>query len=171
MPLSKYCLFAFLLLGCTAIPQAQEIKWMTWEEAALANEKQPKKIFVDVYTDWCGWCKKMDVTTFKDPAIVEVMNKYFYAVKLNAEQKESIVWQKEEFKWMPGGRNGANRLAYELLEGQFSFPSFVMLDGEFKRIAVSPGYKMADGLLKELRFAAEEHYKSTSWQDYMTKSK
>lgn len=168
MSLLKYCLFVTFLVAYS-MTEAQDIKWMTWEEAVAANEKAPKKIFVDVYTDWCGWCKKMDVSTFKEPAVVAMMNKNFYAVKLNAEQKETIIWQNEEFQWLPGGRGGANRLAYELLEGQFSFPSFVMMDSEFKRIAISPGYKQGEALLKELRFAAEEHYKTGSWQDYMSK--
>ncbi len=170
MTLLKYCLFA-LLLVFAAGAHAQEIKWLTWEQAVDANKKEPRKIFVDVYTDWCGWCKKMDVTTFVEPAVVEIMSKSFYAVKLNAEQKETIVWDGQNYEWIAGGRNGANRLAYELLEGQFSFPTFVMLDSEFSRIAISPGYKQGDALNKELKFAAEEHYKTTSWQDYLNKSK
>ena len=170
MTLLKYCLFSLLFTMC-AVVQAQEIKWMTWEQAAAANAKEPRKIFVDVYTDWCGWCKKMDVTTFVDPVVVEIINKNFYAVKLNAEQKEPIEWQGEKYEWFAGGRNGAHKLAYDLLDGQFSFPTFVMLDSEYKRIAISPGYKLGDALNKELKYAAEEHYKTTSWQDFMNKTK
>lgn len=169
MSLSKFCLFA-LLLACSYTLEAQEIKWMTWEQAAAANEKQPKKIFVDLYTDWCGWCKRMDATTFKDPAIVALMNEKFYAVKLNAEQKESIMWKGQEFKWMAGGRGGYNKLAYDLVDGRLSFPTFVMLDGAYARIAISPGYKVGEPFLKELKFAAEEHYKTTSWEAYISKS-
>ena len=169
MSLSKFCFLAlFVLVTYTA--QSQEINWMTWEQAAVANEKQPKKIFVDVYTDWCGWCKRMDATTFKDPAVIALMNEEFYAVKLNAEQKESIIWKNEEFKWMAGGRNGYHTLAYSLLDGKLSFPSFVMLDGNFSRIAISPGYKTGEGFIKELKFASEEHYKITSWEQYFSKS-
>ena len=160
-----------LLLVFCIRSEAQEIHWMTWEQAAEANAKKPKKIFVDVYTDWCGWCKKMDAGTFKDPAIVAALTKDFYAVKLNAEQKETIVWQNQEFKWFPGGKNGAHKLAYELLDGRFSFPTFVMLNSAYQRIAISPGYKDGSALLKELRFASEEHYKDTTWEDYMAKSK
>lgn len=167
MSLSKYCLFTLLLLTSFSI-QAQEIKWMTWEQAAEANEKEPKKVFVDLYTDWCGWCKKMDATTFKDPAVIEAMNKDFYAVKLNAEQKESIMWKGQEFKWVSGGRSGVNMLAYELLDGKLSYPSFVLLDGVYARIAISPGYKQPEALLKELRYAAGEHYKTTKWEDFMS---
>ena len=167
-------LFKYLVLPCLFIVsnnvQAQEINWMSWEEAAAANAKEPKKIFVDVYTDWCGWCKRMDATTFKDPAVASLMNEKFYAVKLNAEQKESIYWRDEEFKWTPGGRSGYHKLAYDLLDGRLSYPSFVMLDAGYSRIAISPGYKGSEALLKELKFAAEEHYKTTTWQQYISKT-
>ena len=62
------------------------------------------------------------------------------------------------------------KLAYDLLDGKLSFPSFVMLDGAYSRIAISPGYKTGDAFVKELRFAAEEHYKTTTWQDYLLKT-
>ena len=170
MSLLKYC-FAGCLLMVAFNLQAQDITWMSWEQAVAANAKQPKKIFVDVYTDWCGWCKRMDITTFKDPAVVTLMNDKFYAVKLNAEQKESIFWRDTEFKWTAGGRGGMNKLAFDILDGKMSFPSFVMLDEEFNRIVISPGYKESAAMLKEMKFAAEEHYKNTSWPEYQAKSK
>ena len=72
-------------------PQGEiKVKWMSWEEAVQANKKNPKKIFIDVYTDWCGWCKKMDKTTLSNPKIVKELNANFYSVKFDAEQKESI---------------------------------------------------------------------------------
>jgi thioredoxin-related protein len=169
MSLLKYCL-STLILFFAIHAGAQEINWMTWEEAAAANSKQPKKIFVDLYTDWCGWCKKMDATTFKDPSVVSLINNSFYAVKLNAEQKESIMWNGEEFKWYPGGRDGVNKLAYDLVDGQLSYPTYVLLDQEYSRILISPGYKAGDVLIKELKFAAEDHYKNTSWEAYKSKS-
>ena len=97
MSLLKYCL-ATGLLFVTLQLSSQEVKWMSWEEAAAANDKQPKKIFVDVYTNWCGWCKKMDASTFKEADVVKILNEKFYPVKLNAEQKESIFWRDVEFK-------------------------------------------------------------------------
>src|SRR5688500_46387 len=167
MSLSKYLLFT-LLLVCSYTLQAQDIKWMTWEEAAAANEKQPRKIFVDLYTDWCGWCKKMDATTFKDPGVVALMNEKFYAVKLNAEQKDTIKWAGFDWVWMPGGRSGYHKLAYELLDGRLSFPSFVTLDEGFKRISISPGFKVPEPFIKELKYASDEHYKTTAWEAYLS---
>jgi thioredoxin-related protein len=167
-------LFRYFLLACfflsTLSVSSQEINWMTWEEAVIANEKQPKKIFIDLYTHWCGWCKRMDATTFQDPAVIKMLNTSFYAVKFNAEQKESIFWKGEEFKWFPGGRDGVNKLAYDLVDGKLSYPTFVLLDPEFSRIMISPGYKAGDVLMVELRFAAENHYKNTSWDVFKAKS-
>jgi thioredoxin-related protein len=169
MAFRAYCLSVAFLFFAT-LASAQEIRWMSWEDAAAANAVKPKKLFVDVYTSWCGWCKKMDATTFADPGVVNYINEHFYAVKLNAEQKESIHWNGQEFKWYPGGRDGVNKLAYDLLDGQLSYPTYVIMDPEFARILISPGYMDAPTLMKELRFAAEDHYKNTSWEDFKAKS-
>ena len=169
MSLLKYSLSALLLVISLTV-NSQEIKWMTWEAAAAANEKQPKKIFVDIYTEWCGWCKKMDATTFKDPSVVSQLNANFYAIKLNAEQKESIMWNGQEFKWYPSGRDGVNRLAHDLVDGKLSYPTYIIMDSEFSRILISPGYMGVPDLMKELRFASENHYKTTSWEAFKAKS-
>ena len=63
---------------------------MSWEEAQAKNKSEPKKIIVDVYTQWCGWCKKMDKTTWEEPGISTYVNKNFYAVKFDAETKSDI---------------------------------------------------------------------------------
>jgi len=165
MSLLKYSLSALLLVISLTV-NSQEIKWMTWEAAAAANEKQPKKIFVDIYTEWCGWCKKMDATTFKDPSVVSQLNANFYAIKLNAEQKESIMWNGQEFKWYPSGRDGVNRLAHDLVDGKLSYPTYIIMDSEFSRILISPGYMGVPDLMKELRFASENHYQTTSWASF-----
>ncbi|MBX2816085.1 MAG: DUF255 domain-containing protein, partial [Saprospiraceae bacterium] len=143
--MQKRILFLFLAIAISSVTMAQKqlatadqaaqdkIEWKSWEEAAAANAEDPRKILVDVYTDWCGWCKVMDRKTFTDPDIVSYINDNFHAVKLNAEQKEPITWQGYEFKWVAGGRNGVHTLAYSLLDKQMSYPQFVLLDEEYKR--------------------------------------
>ena len=142
------------------------IQWMTWQEAADMAKTEPKKVFVDIYTDWCGWCKRMDATTFQDPAVIQYMNENFYAVKFNAEMKDEIQFNNHTFKWVQAGRNGIHTLAYSLLEGKMSYPSFVTLNESFDRIAIMPGYKQPEQLLRELKFAADEVYKDKSWDEY-----
>ncbi|MBK8564236.1 MAG: DUF255 domain-containing protein [Saprospiraceae bacterium] len=142
------------------------INWMTWDEAIKANEKAPKKIFIDFYTNWCGWCKRMDATTFADPSVAEYINKNYYAVKFNAEQKEDIVFQGTTFSFKRSDRGGVHTLAFELLDGRLGYPSYVYLQPNYERILISPGYKDVPMLQKELKFVAEEHYKTTTWEQF-----
>ncbi len=118
--------------------QAQEIKWMSWEQAMEANQKAPKKIFVDVYTDWCGWCKVMDRNTFSDSGVTAYINKNFYPVKLNAEQKKDIIWNNTTFRYRPEYKS--HDLAISLLDGQMSYPSYVILDEKIARLKIIKGY-------------------------------
>ena len=68
---------------------AEKVQWMSFEEAVAKNKLEPKKIFVDVYTDWCGWCKKMDAGTFNNPVVAKYLNEKYYNVKLDAEGQGS----------------------------------------------------------------------------------
>jgi thioredoxin-related protein len=152
------------------LSETEELVWHSWEEAVELAKKDKKKILVDVYTDWCGWCKRMDKATFTNEDIITYLNKHFYAVKLDAEQKEDIIFDGYTFKFKPQGRRGAHELAIQLLDGRMSYPSLVYLTGDFEIISRSPGYKAPDALLKELTYIGGEHYTNTSWQDY-SKSK
>lgn len=144
-----------------------ELKWYTWEEAVALNATRPKKIFVDVYTDWCGWCKRMDKATFNDPKVAAYLTEHFYPVKLNAEQKADIKFAGETFKFVDTGNGrGVHTLAYSLLDGQMQYPTVVYVNEKYERIMISPGYKEPLDMMKELRFAAEEHYNKTTWEQY-----
>lgn len=153
------------------VPAATSLKWYTWEEAAVLQKTKPKKIFVDVFTDWCGWCKRMDQSTFSDPKVAAYLAANYYPVKLNAEQKADIQFNGETFKYIANdnGRGGIHTLAYALLDGKMGYPSMVYLNEKYERIMVSPGYKEAGDILKELKFAAEDKYKETSWEEYKDK--
>ena len=69
---------------------AQTIEWMSFEEALEAQKKNPKKMIIDVYTDWCGPCKLMDKKTFQNPDVATYISEHYYAVKFNAEGQEII---------------------------------------------------------------------------------
>ena len=160
--------FLVVISGNIAQNTSAAIKWMSWEEATALNQSTPKKMLVDVYTDWCGWCKKMDKSTFIDPAVVAYVNEHFYAVKLNAEQRANINFNSEVFKFVPSetGRGGTHELAVALLDGRMGYPTIVYLNEKFERIMISPGFKEPADIIKELKFAAEEHYSKTTWDQY-----
>lgn len=163
--------FAFILVpqnvSKTSAAAADEIKWYTWDEALKLAEKNPKKIFIDVYTDWCGWCKRMDQTTFKDAAVVKFMNDNFYSVKFNAEQKEEIKYKDHTFKFFPSGARGVHELAYSLLDGQLGYPAYVYLDEKQNRITISPGYKPADKFLKEIKYIGGGYYEKKTYEEFL----
>src|SRR6187455_2873333 len=92
-----------LVTSMSGIPEASEggsVKWMTFEEALQKSKKEKRPVFIDVYTDWCGWCKVMDKNTFNDPQVSKLLNEKFYAVKFNAEQTEDVVFQGTTFKFV-----------------------------------------------------------------------
>ncbi len=148
-------------------PAATTINWMTWDEAVARSKKdeKPKKIFIDFTTDWCGWCKKMDQTTFLNPSVVAYMNQYYYAVKFDAECMDTIVFNGTTFMnsdptfKKTGARGKVHILAYSLLEGQLSYPSYTILDENFQRLHIIKGYKQPEPLLGNLIFFAGEEFK------------
>lgn len=149
------------------------VKWMTWEQAVEANKTKKKKIFVDVFTDWCGWCKVMDKNTFPDPEVAKILNEDFYAVKFNAEQTADVVFNNVTFKYIDGGGGrGVHQLAAALLNNQLSYPNFVFLDEEFKIIPVFPGYQSLPGYRKPqefhifLTYVSDEIYKKMGIEDF-----
>jgi thioredoxin-related protein len=144
--------------------KAEKIQWLTIEQAAARMEKEPRKIVIDVYTDWCGWCKKMDKSTFTDPKVVELVNKHFYPVKLNAEGKEPITLRGQTFKYKDEYRS--HELAVALLQGQMSYPTTVYLDEKMNMLAPVPGYLDAKTFSKILSYFGENHHKSMNFQEY-----
>ena len=87
-----------------------ELKWMSIEEAEIACKKQPRKIFIDVYTDWCGWCKKMDKSTFRDSLVLKYASEKYYAVKMNAETRDNVIFRDKLFKFNEGMRRRADQI-------------------------------------------------------------
>lgn len=126
------------------------LNWYTMEDLEKMKNVKGKKVLVDMYTSWCGWCKVMDKKTFTDPKIIEHLNKNFVLVKFNAEQKEPITFKGRTYEWIGGGRKGVNTLAVKLMSGRLSYPTLVYLDDNFEVITASPGYKTPEQLIGEL---------------------
>src|SRR6478609_1156618 len=88
---------SFSLFGQTAstktlISDESPVKWLTFEQAVEKSKTEKRKIFIDVFTDWCGWCKVMDKNTFSEPNVAKLLNEEFYPVKFDAEQTEDAVF-------------------------------------------------------------------------------
>lgn len=150
----KKILIVFVLLLTTVVTRAQEIKWMTFDEAIAMQKKNPKPIFMDVYTDWCGPCKMLDKNTFQTKEFSEFINANYYAVKFNGEGNTVVNYKGKKYS-NPGydpnrtGRNSMHEFTGFLkVEG---YPSMYVLDksGEIAKVIV--GYYQTEQLLAELK--------------------
>jgi thiol:disulfide interchange protein len=124
------------LAGCTrtgsghAAAGASSVAWERDLTVALGRaDNEGKVVMVDFYTDWCGWCKKLDETTLADPAVQSTL-KRMVAVKLDAER---------------GGRRDAARYNVE------GFPTVLFLNSKGVEVGRIPGYLPPAEFLEELR--------------------
>ncbi|TLV00216.1 thioredoxin family protein [Dyadobacter luticola] len=149
---------------------AEQIQWMSIEEAYAKIQKEPRKVLIDLYTDWCGWCKVMDRETFKDKAVIDYVNKKYYAVKLDAEQKEAIKLGNQNFKYLAQGGRGINEIALALTNNQPSYPTTVFLDDQFNMIQPLPGYLKAKEFHQIITFIGEDYHKKEAFETYKAKT-
>lgn len=169
----KKLVFGVVLAGvvCTVasfrpVEKTGEVKWLTFEQAIEKSKTEKRKIFIDVYTDWCGWCKVMDKNTFSEPNVAKILNEEFYPVKFNAEQREDVVLGPTTYKFVPSGSNGYHQLAAALLNNKLSYPTVVFLDENFGMIQPVPGYQKPEEFHKMIQYIGQDHYKTITWADW-----
>jgi thioredoxin-related protein len=150
----KNILLAFFLLLSTLTIQAQEIKWLALDEALARQKKNPKPIFMEVYTDWYEPCKLLDNNTFKDPTVIDVINRNYYPVKFNAEGNSKVTYKGVTYdnpNYDPNrkGRNSGHEFIKFLQVG--GYPSMYILDKNGNVIQSIVGYKTHEELLKIIK--------------------
>ena len=145
------------------------VNWMTFEEAVEQSKIERRKIFIDVYTDWCGWCKVMDRKTFSEASIAAYLNEKYYPVKFDAEQEDEVSFNDHTFKFVPNGRRGYHELAVTLLQGKLSYPTVVFLDEDFNMIQPLPGYREPKDFHPILQYFGEDQYKVMKWDEFQAK--
>ena len=146
--------------------QAEKVKWYTLDEALKLNATAPRKILIDTYTDWCGWCKKMDAETFDHPVIAAYVNKNFYAVKFDAESSAPVQFAGHTFtnQGSGGSRKTTHQFASAL--GVTGYPTVVYFTGDLKMIGPVSGFYTAEQIEPLLHFIVNEKYMSVSLEDY-----
>ncbi len=146
----------------------EKIRWRSWDEVASLAEANPKKVIIDVYTDWCKVCKKMDHYTYESPQVVAYINDNFYAVKLDAEMSEDIVFRGKTYEYVGSKNRGYHEFAAFILGGNLRFPTTVFMNEALEVIQPLPGYLDTETMSMILSYFAEDHYKTTMWKRYAT---
>jgi thioredoxin-related protein len=158
--------FSIFFLSLTLNVTSQNINWLSFEEAIALNKKTPKTILIDIYTNWCGYCKKMDKDTYENRTIVNILNEKYYAVKLNAEQKEILTYKGKEYKYIKNGRRGYHEFAANLLRGKLSYPTTVFMNKDEQLIQQLPGYLDAKQLEPILHYFSNDQYLKYTWEEF-----
>lgn len=169
--MKKYILVNFLLLIFLFNPlfsqNEEKITWYSFEDAAKLENPDHKKIFIDIYTAWCGWCKVLDKSTFPDTTIIRLMNKYFIAVKLDAERKDTILFNNYLFvNPNPEGYRSAHQLASSLLKGRLSYPSMCFLTDSFALITTVQSYLKPTELEPILEYIGSDKYLTMTYDSF-----
>tara|TARA_B100000029_G_scaffold246422_1_gene243376 strand:+ start:167 stop:718 length:552 start_codon:yes stop_codon:yes gene_type:complete len=166
-------LFTILFIFISCQIYSQEINWVTLDQALELQKKNPKNIIMDVYTNWCGPCKLLDRNTFKNKDVSSFINKYYYAVKFNAEGDSEVNYDGRVFtnpNFQPEKtqrRNGTHQLTRYL--NVSAYPTIIFMDKNSDLITYVRGYKTPQQLELWLKLFKDEGYKSIKTQDEFNK--
>ena len=168
----RYAIVAAMLTMLPMLPGAMhvaetsqtEVKWKTLDGAMDEARRTGKKIMLDVYTDWCGWCKIMHARTYSDPEVAAYINEHFAPARLNAWEKATLWFRGYQFPYLAELK--VNQLAYQLLEGDMQYPTTVFLSKHGEVLSPVQGYIDKRKMMRILRYFAEDHYQSQSWKDF-----
>ncbi len=154
-------LLALPVFLAAAIPAraggAGEIGWLNWNQGISEAAITHRPIVVDVYTDWCGWCKRMDRDVYARDDVRDYVSRHFVPVRLNAESVEEARYEDRPYT----ERALAQRFRVS------GYPTTIFLKSDGAHIANVPGYLPAERFKLLLRYIGEDQIgRGVSWPDF-----
>jgi thioredoxin-related protein len=140
--------------------EKKELKWKNLDAGITEAKKTKKKILMDIYTDWCVWCKKLDKEVYTDEKVAGYLDSHYVLVKLNAESGKKVAYKGEKLS--------ETEIAQGF--GVTGYPTLIFLEPNGDAINRIPGFLTAEQIMPILHFIGEGHYKKMSWLEYQQKN-
>jgi thioredoxin-related protein len=139
MNIKKQISLTIVSLMAVTMLSAQDtaIDWLSFEQLEDSLAVKPKKVFINFYAEWCAYCARMDKAAFRNPNVVAKLNANYYAVKIDVETSETIIFDGQKFENKEFGkkRNAIHEIALLLASRKgvpFSLPAIVLLNESFQ---------------------------------------
>lgn len=132
--------------------------WNSLEEAQEKAAENDKWVLIDIYTDWCTFCRQMYNETYTNQKVIDMLNEYFYVTRVNAESDEMVTFNGEELSM--------ERLAAEF--GVTSYPTTVIVQPDGEPFAIQPGFIQADQFANILTYVGTGAYEEVSFDQYIS---
>ena len=154
----------FCLCSAKVTPTGHKLNWISIGTLKEKMQSNPRPVLIDLYTNWCYWCKVMDKKTYSNEKVIAYINDHFYAVKVDAETKDSIAWGNRVFKYNESYK--INDFAMFLTSGQPGFPTTSIFTDEKTDPASLEGFLEPRDLEPVLKYFGEGFSKSESFQAF-----
>jgi thioredoxin-related protein len=141
----------------SSMEKTDSLIWYKYDEGLAKAKKEKKHILVAFYTNWCGWCRRMDKFTYGDEEVKKVLNESYVAIKVNAQSKEQVGVEEK-------------KITESELAGKFrvrSYPTTWFLKYLGERIAPYYGYADAQTFLNVLNYIKDDLYDKISFEEYL----
>ncbi len=163
----KLILFFCLIILSSFRPKPyndEKVLWLKLDEVAAKVKEQSKPVLIDLYTDWCYWCKVMDKKTYSKSKVISYINEHFYCSRINAESKEVFNWNEKNYNY--NAYYKVNNFAMYITSGQLSFPTTVIIPEENAAPIPVSGFMEPKELELILRYFGDGDYKTKTFPEY-----
>jgi thioredoxin-related protein len=160
-------LYLTIIIICSAQKPAsttEHIKWISLDEAVANMQKEKRPLLIDLYTDWCGWCKVMDKKTYSNKNVADYVGDKFYAVRINAETHDKITWNNKTYSFNTGYRS--NEFAVYLTNGRLEFPTTIFIPADGSGPQAIPGYMAPKDFELPVKYFGDGGYGKIPFEEY-----